>query len=326
MRPVRIEIDFSAANDPDAHQWLDRILYRIEDGWHVWDTAGQPEPGAIEASTWIRDGGRQGGRVRELLVASTRRGAWTFAPHGRRMRVTTCPNASDELTPEDAFRLADAPLVILVENRISDGAFVKRVVTELDKSLHRLWQRQNEPVQLDSVGGAGQMLAEVERRTQGKVRRYRPRLVVIADSDRKGPDDTVSPAVRALCRRCKALGVPCWVLAKREAENYLPRVLLDERQDAGADHARLVEAWDRLNDDQKNFFDMKNGLPEALSAIEQVLFDGLSWDDRTILSRGFGPSVHTCWTLWSKVQAKSELLARGQGDLEHGIDLIRGEV
>ena len=322
---MRIEIDFSAANDPDAHQWLDRILYRIEDGWHVWDTGSQPDPNAIEAASWIRDRGGQGDWVREvLLVKSTKRGAWTFPPYGRRVRVTACPGAADELKPEDAVRLADEPLVILVENRVSDGAFVKRVVTELDKSLHGLWRQPGEPVRFDSSGGVGQMLAEVERRTQG--RRYRPRLVVITDSDRKGPDDTVSPAVRALCRRCKALGVPCWVLAKREAENYLPRVLLDERQGAGADHARLVEAWDRLNDDQKNFFDMKNGLLEALSAIELALFGGLSSDDQTILSRGFGPNVYTCWTLWSKVQAKTELLARGQGDLEHGIDLIRGEV
>ena len=321
---MRIEIDFSAANDPDAHQWLDRILYRIEDGWHVWDTGRQPDPNAIEAATWIRGRGGQGDRVREMLVESIKRGAWTFAPHGRRVRVTARPGAADELKPEDAFRLGDAPLVILVENRVSDGAFVKRVVTELDTSLHGLWRRPGEPVQFDSPGGVGQILAEVERRTQG--RRFRPRLIVIADSDRKGPDDGPSQTVRALCRRCKALGVPCWVLAKREAENYLPRVLLDERQDAGADDARLVEAWDRLDDDQKNFFDMKNGLPEALTAMEQGLFGELSSDDQTTLSRGFGPNVYTCWTLWPKVQAKSELLARGQGDLEHGIELIRGEV
>ena len=48
---MRIEIDFSATNDPDAHQWLDRILYRIEDGWHVWDTGSQPDPNAIEAAS-----------------------------------------------------------------------------------------------------------------------------------------------------------------------------------------------------------------------------------------------------------------------------------
>ena len=214
--------------------------------------------------------------------------------------------------------------MILVENRDSDGAFVKRVVTELYKSLHGIWRRPGDPVRFDSLGGAGQMPDEVERRTRGKP--YRPRLVAIIDSDRKGPNDTDSAAARALRRQCETLGVSCWVLAKREAENYLPRILLGERQDAGADHDQLVEAWDRLNDDQKNFFDMKNGLSEAPSAIEQALFDGLSSDDQTILSRGFGPNVYTCWTLWSMVRAKTELLARGQGDLEHGIDLIRGEV
>ena len=321
---MRIEIDFSAANDPDAHQWLDRILYKIEDGWHVWDTASQPDPNAIEAATWIRDRGPQGDWVRQVLVASIRRGAWTFAPHGRRVRVTACPGAADELKPEDATRLADEPLVILVENRDSDGAFVKRVVTELYKSLHGIWRRPGDAVRFDSLGGAGQMPDEVERRTRGKP--YRPRLVAIIDSDRKGPNDTDSAAARALRRQCERLGVSCWVLAKREAENYLPRILLVERQDAGADHDQLVEAWDRLNDDQKNFFDMKDGLPEAPSAIEQALFAGLPLVDRTVLSRGFGPNVYTCWILWSKVQAKTELLARGQGDLEHGIDLIRGEV
>ena len=136
---MRIEIDISAANDPDAHRWLDRILYKIEDGWHVWDTISQPNPGAIQTTTWIRDRGSQGDWVSQMLIESIKRDAWTSAPHGRRVRVKTCPGAEDELTPEDATGLAEEPLVILVENRISDGAFVKRVVAELDRSLNKLW-------------------------------------------------------------------------------------------------------------------------------------------------------------------------------------------
>ena len=132
-RQLRIEIDFSAANDPDAHGWLNRILYKIEDGWHVWDTTSRQDPNAFEAATWIRDRGKQGDWVRQLLVASIQRGAWSLAPHGRRVRVTAQPNAADELEPDDATRLAEEPLWILVENRFSDGAFVRRVVTELDQ-------------------------------------------------------------------------------------------------------------------------------------------------------------------------------------------------
>ena len=321
---MRIEIDVSAANDPDALRPLDRILYKIEDGWHVWNTAREPDIEALEASTWVRDQGRQGKRVREMLERSIQREAWDSAPHGRRVRVTMQPDGQGALNPENAARLSEEPLVILVENRNSDGAFVKRVVTELDKPLDKYRKKWGEPVQFDSVGGKGQMADEVERRT--RERPYRPRLVVIVDSDRRGPADEVSSEARALCRKCANLGVPCWVLAKREAENYLPEILLAEWQDAGKDRARRVDAWRTLNDDQKNFFDMKNGLSTAASQIEEALFDSLSANDRAILSHGFGQNVYQCWDVWNVPSPKHELQTRGQGDLEHGLALIRGEV
>ena len=320
---MRIEIDVSAANDPDAHRWLDRILYRVDDGWHVWDTTCELNPEVLKATAWFRDHGRQGERVHELFVASVQRDAWTSKLHARRMRVTVHPDGLDELEPEDALHLAEEPLVILVENRNSDGAFLWRVVTELDKTLSKYWRRRGEPIRFDSVGGKGEMPDEVERRFQAVP--YRPRLVAVIDSDRKFPNDNPSHDARRLQRVCNLHNVPCWVLAKREAENYLPRVLLDEREDAGAEHARLVDAWSTLSDDQKNFFNMKNGLPLPLTEAETELFDGLSAAELATLSNGFGPRVFECWCVWT-VQAKSELITRGEGDLEHGLDLIRGEV
>ena len=320
---MHIEIDVGAADHSDAHRWLDRILHKVEDGWHVWDTNCEPDPEVFKSTSWLRDPGRQGRRVGEMLVASIRRGAWTSTLHGRRVRVSMNPVRADELAPKDATRLAEEPLVILVENRDSDGAFLKRVVRELDKALDRYWRKPGEPIRLDSVGGEGQMPDEVESRVQRVP--YRPRLVAIGDSDRKGPGDNASVAARKLQRKCEELGVPCWILAKREAENYLPRILLDARQDAGADHARRVEAWSKLKDDQKDFFDMSNGLSQSPSETEEALFDGLTRADRYLFSNGFGPNVYQCWHIWN-VHAESELRARGQRDLEHGIDLIRGEV
>lgn len=320
---MRIAIDVGAADDSDAHRWLDRILLKVEDGWHVWDTDCEPDPEVFRSTSWLRDPGRQGRRVDEMLVASIQRDAWTSTLHGRRVRVSMNPERANELGPKDATRLAEEPLVILVENRGSDGAFLKRVVRELDKPLDRYWSRPGEPIRFDSLGGEGQMPDEVERR----VRRvpYRPRLVAVRDSDRKGPGDDASVAARKLQRKCEELGVQCWILAKREAENYLPRILLGKRRNAGADHARRVEAWGRLDDDQKNFFDMNYGLSESPSEVEEALFGGLTPADRIVLSDGFGPNVYQCWNIWN-VQAESELYARGQGDLEHGIALIRGEV
>lgn len=323
---MRIEIAPGAADDPDAHRWLDRILHKIDDGWHVWDTTYLADPDEIESTAWIRERGTQGDWVRQILVASIKRDAWTLAPHERRMKVTALPAAADELKPEDGARLAEEPLVILVENRISDRAFVERIVTELDRALHKLLGCPGEPVRFDSLGGTGQMADEIERRTRSG--QYQPRLVVIVDSDRKGPADRESREARAVRRKCEQRKVACWVLAKREAENYLPRVLLDARPDSGPDHFRLVQAWSSLNDDQKDFFDMKHGLPDEPSQIERELFVELSPVDREILSNGFGSEVHECWNAWNVQDnaAKTGLLRRGRGDLERGIELIRREV
>ena len=320
---MRIVIDPCAANDPKAHRWLDRILNRIEDGWHVWDLS-ESEPSDFRATAWIRVHGAQGDRVRELFVASVQRGAWTRIPHGRRVRVTPRPDGTDELAPEPAARLADEPLVILVESRFSDGAFVERVVKELDKPLRALWARGGEPIRFDSTGGVGEMQRVVEARTDRA--QYRPRLVAVIDSDRKGPGDTESRAARNLHRACEERGLSCWVLAKREAENYLPRVLLGAKPNADDRHDRLLEAWDRLDDDQKDFFDVKRGLPDDSSEVEHDLFDGLPNADREILADGFGPNVHECWNQWHVRGVKDELLVRGRGDLEIGIDLIRKEL
>ena len=184
---MRVAIDPGVANDADAHQWLDRTLYKIEDGWHVWDTANHAGLDEVQVTTWVRDSGE---RVHEMLVASIQRAAWTLEPHGRSVRVKAEPQESDELTPEDAARLAEEPLWILIENRNTDGLFVERVVKELDGALSELWDRDGNPIRFDSVGGKGQMPQEIERRTAGVP--HRPRFVAVIDSDRKAPGDDAS--------------------------------------------------------------------------------------------------------------------------------------
>ena len=320
---MRLEIDLDVANDPEAHGWLDRILSKVEDGWHVWDTTREPDPNAFMNTTWISERGTRGAEVREMLVAAVRRSAWSFAPHSRRVRVRARPGGDDELAPEDAARLAATPLVILVENRFSDGDFLRRVVEEMDKSLARLWNNPRRPIQVDSIGGKGQMPEAVERRVRED--RGRVRLVAIIDSDRKGPDTSPSEEAKRLRRICEREDLPCWILEKREAENYLPRVLLDERADAGSNHLEKVEVWDRLSDEQKDFFSMKDGLPSQFSAVEQALFGQLPNDARAVLSHGFGENVYKCWNVWGP-PVETELRERGRGDLERGLELIRREV
>ena len=320
---MRITITVATANDPEAHRWLDRIVTRIEDGWHVWDTTELGDTASMMSSSWVTDSGRQGRHLQELLRRSIERAAWSFGPHGRRLRVTKAPSRADEFTPEAACRLADVPLVVLVEDSTSDGAFLERVIRELDPSLHKLWSAEISAIRLEHAGGAGQMPRAVERRTNSSPEGAR--LVVLRDSDKKVPDGEESGEVKTLRRVCEQEGVALWVLAKREAENYLPRVLLDARSGAGMEHSRRVAAWDRLTEDQKDYLDMKNGIGDDLSLPEEAFFANIPPEDRTMLKSGFGERLHACWSVWS-VQPRHELRVRSRCDLERGLALIRSEL
>ncbi len=315
-----IEIGVDAASDPDAHQWLDRLVGRIEDCWHVWQIDAPEELGQ---TAWLRDDGRAGARAGDLIRAAVHRSAYPFDPHTRQVRVTINPVDVDDATPEEAFRLADERLVVLVENRQSDGAFLRRVVAELDRTLNKYWSLTPSPIRIDDRGGKGQMPDEVLRCCENA--NSRPRMVVVVDSDRLGPNEQASGEARRLEAMCAEYQVPCWVLAKREAENYLPQPLLDARPNAGSDHALRALVWANLNDDQKDYYDMKDGLPGGNDGPQAQLFEGLSRDDTRALSNGFGENIDACWKEWA-VQVRDALRQRGRGDLEHGVKLLRHEV
>ena len=297
---MRIEIDPLVANHEDAHRWLDRLLHKVDDGWHVLEILDD-EP--FEQTAWITQRGLAGGWVRELLRAAVKRSGWASVDvHGRRIRVVIQRSTPGDLEVEAAARLAEEPLIVLVENEDSDGAFLRRIIEVLDPQLHAWWQGSGQPGRIDSRGGEGQMDNAVRRLVEG--RPARPRLVVVLDSDRDASEGAVNPTTLKTQRVCAELEVPCWVSAKRESENYLPEVLLDIWPNQDADRHRRVVAWARLSDDQKDFYDLKES---------------------------FGTHVSQCWESaeskrLQKAQVVRALTARSRGDLERLLDLIRGEV
>lgn len=316
-----IEIDEEVANDQETHRFLDRILAKVEDGWHLWRVLGTEE---FANTTWVTNRGTRGDEIVELFEASVERTMWQGKAglHRRRVRVTASPSSDDEAAAEEACRILEEPYVILVENRFGDGDFIKRVIQELDKALFSLFGKPGEPLRVDSVGGKGQMKRVVKERSKpGET----PRLAVVVDSDRRGPGESPSEDARRLARRCRKSGVPCWVLAKREAENYLPHALLELRPNCGEDHFRRVRAWDALSDDQKDYYDMKDGLSAMPSEAERELFESLSIEEERVLRQGFGDGIGACWSQ-HRGAVRRDLERRGRGDLEAGIELIKGGV
>ncbi|MBN3812429.1 hypothetical protein [Paraburkholderia sp. Ac-20347] len=80
-----------------------------------------------------------------------------------------------------------------------------------------------------------------------------------------------------------------WMLERRFIESYMPQdELHDEKQDA-------AEAWARLTDDQRWFFNMKEGFRKDAKRDDACrardLFANVSEEDRNALSGGFGKKL-----------------------------------
>ncbi len=134
--------------------------------------------------------------------------------------------------------------------------------------------------------------------------------------------------VEKLSQACADHEIPCWILAKREAENYLTLGLLKAWKANNSRHSATVNAWNRLSDDQKDYYNMKKGFKNSHQSFDHLmgsLFQGISEADYKNLKKGFGRDVYLCWDC-SSSQIKTEILARSRGDLERGIDMIHQEI
>jgi len=326
---MRITIELETANNSEYHQWLDRILHKIDEGWHLWEIGGHEDSSAFEETSWIRHRGTKGDDIIQLFRKSSERELWFSRLHNRRIKVTNAPLNEDDFLPQAAARFAETPLCIIVENQINDGRFITRVINELDSGLSSLLSKG--AVYFDSIGGISQMPELIKNRVhaireQLKADTVSPRLIAIADSDKESPTSPEGNGAIKLRKICTKYDITCWILAKRTAENYLPAPLLKQLHPHDPDFIQKVSAWESLTDDQKDFYNMKKGFSQIQDDRQSdLLFDELSEVDFSYLKQGFGDQLNKCWN-YDDAPIETELRERSRGDLEYGIALILKEM
>jgi hypothetical protein len=150
---------------------------------------------------------------------------------------------------------------------------------------------------LVSAGGGGEIKKRVAE-LSALVKKGRPRIVVLRDSDRLAPPRPAE--VRHVGEKAGEIhDVHVAVLRKREIENYLP---LEALERIPAERRRAFQAFRRLGRAQRDHFDMKDGFKRkggdaALDPRQEELFRDVPEADRRDLYPGFGERI---WTLFEK--------------------------
>jgi hypothetical protein len=192
--------------------------------------------------------------LEEIAQATLYRAPRTQGPHLRRIEV------GDEASAAQARNMAYAPLLVLTENAISDGALVEAALRTFGapKAIELCFgapSRLEPPsFQIDSRGGQGELKKLIVARLAEAASRERPpRLVVVTDSDGEWPGEVKAHA-QEIRDMCTDQGVPCPPLNKRTAENYIPdavwRAWVAVRERTNARPA--IEALLRLSPEQRD--------------------------------------------------------------------------
>ena len=200
----------------------------------------------------------------------------------------------DDESARLADKLAHTPLVILVEDRESDGVFLDIVVEELGwPELKKLWTngRKVTPraTEVDTAGGKDAIPRRVERAISDAAEENKPlRLFVLCDNDTRWPgDDKLAQTVGAVREVCTTHGVPHHVWRKRCAENYIPdQVFEAAREDPrNLSHVNRFNALLRRSRSQRDHFPVKDGLTAAefSEALQAGLYDATEEEDLRLL-------------------------------------------
>jgi hypothetical protein len=319
---MKVRFNSDCLADPAAWDSLDQIVTHFHNDRHIWDII---DPDAVLSSDWVKSDitGRTGRRITEFVQKAVTAAAY---PQGRlhklTLTITNSPTTADDLSPLEGARCLSMPALVAVENRESDGAFLRAIATaygraELLGAMDVGW------CDLEQLGGYG----EIEKALNYHLpRRPGPcRVFVLADSDRQYPGHR-TPTIDKIESACTARGVPFYILEKRKIENYIPLVLLDKlkRRDR-------FRAFQRLTPEQRDYYEMKGGFREhpagkaEIPDEQQMLFDKVPAPVLRDLCGGFGKDS---WAVFrDDVQSIREgeleaICSRCPGELPRLLDAI----
>jgi hypothetical protein len=271
--------------DHQVVQSPDPLATEVFDCWQSGLTRDQREMVKLVVRRSIQAESRE--TIESEIVASAQATDWSQTP--------------PHIGPDDLVPLLDAPLTILVEHEVNDGAFLQAMRLGVDGVAFLKGVREKR-IRFEHGGGSDMKLLIEER---GKDRLRAHRMWAVFDSDALVPEHP-SKESQTKISACNKAGIRYHRLQRRAIENYLPPDELKQsipHAPANVEARRVAAAFERMSPGQRAHYNLKAGFagdesrlaPGGKDAEHRHAVDShfaeVQRADRDLLAKGFGKDI-----------------------------------
>jgi hypothetical protein len=282
-----IDIDVITTTDQQQHEQIDDLMRLVRIGKHQAIFPDDEE--AIYQSDWLGGLGQRAGHFFvELYEKSVSKNFYSKPTANIFIVPNNKDKADDKFSLKDGLYYLEQPAIILLENVLYDRPFINAILRTF-KAEAILEAKNAGWLQYQGAGGKNMIINTIEAALKENPR-HNPtkflRTLVIIDSDKKSLDEIPGKTQQGIADFCTKNNIPYHILYKREMENYLPDVLLQqlppELQDA-------VQTFCNLSEEQRDFYDLEKGFKDKNKSKANIpsIFENLTEVQHNLLRKGF---------------------------------------
>ncbi len=293
-----VKIEPTIYNTEKYFDILDQILFLFYSGKHNWYIKNVEE---IIDSAWMKievAGTWKKAKVDDLIKTAVKS---VYIDKNKQKYIITVLNSDNETAysynPDNALKLLNDSLYIIVENSNSDRIFIETIAKAFNKvkiteAISEEW------IKFDTEGGSGGIPRRIDFHFK---KTYKPRLYILVDSDRENPSD--NHHAEKIVEKCKEKELieeeDYHILFKRAIENYIPIEAFKEISNLFENVPKkvknVIDAYKSLKSEQKDYYNLKSGFKKdkkkqgKLPEKQKELFDNINSKDILFqkLSEGF---------------------------------------
>jgi hypothetical protein len=239
-----------------------------------------------------------------------------------------------KFTINEAIRFFIQPISIILENSKNDAYFLNSVFKFLDEDNRILNYIQKGWIQFENAGGCD----NIQNFLEGKLQSFNSlpkqnkssylRCFVLMDSDKKHQNDNLGSKKQETKDFLIENSIEIHILEKRSIENYVPIEAIETLK-TNQKYTSWIEAYKSLEEPQKDFFSIENGLDKKNSSVKDknqintetdYLFDNILFEPLSnctlmngIKSKGYGNFKTNFPKLFERSEVTKENLQERSG-------------